>query len=111
MPVVWRGLHAGAPPGGADGVGGRSLRRLVALPAMTEERIRLGHGGGGTLMQELIDQEFRRLYSDPGLLLHDAATLERPAGALAGFLLHAIPHGLLERHARVAEVVRAAEPR
>ena len=50
---------------------------------MTEERIRLGHGGGGTLMQELIDREFRRLYSDPALLLHDAATLERPAGALA----------------------------
>jgi hydrogenase expression/formation protein HypE len=50
---------------------------------MTEERIRLGHGGGGTLMAELIDREFRRLYSDPALLLHDAATLERPAGSLA----------------------------
>ncbi|MEB3257509.1 MAG: hydrogenase expression/formation protein HypE [Cyanobacteriota bacterium] len=50
---------------------------------MTQERIRLGHGGGGTLMAELIDREFRRLYSDPALLLHDAATLERPAGSLA----------------------------
>jgi hydrogenase expression/formation protein HypE len=49
----------------------------------SQHRIRLGHGGGGTLMQELIDREFRRLYSDPALLLHDAATLERPAGALA----------------------------
>lgn len=50
---------------------------------MTEERIRLAHGGGGTLMAELIDREFRRLYRDPALLLHDAATLERPTGALA----------------------------
>ena len=50
---------------------------------MTEERIRLGHGGGGTLMAELIDREFRQLYSNPALLLHDAATLERPAGSLA----------------------------
>ena len=48
----------------------------MALPAMTEERIRLGHGGGGTLMQELIDREFRRLYSDPDLLLKASA----PAG-------------------------------
>ncbi|MEY4353512.1 MAG: hypothetical protein RLZZ609_1753 [Cyanobacteriota bacterium] len=47
------------------------------------ERIRLGHGGGGTLMQELIDQELRQLYRDPAQPLHDAATIARPAGALA----------------------------
>jgi hydrogenase expression/formation protein HypE len=47
------------------------------------ERIRLGHGGGGTLMQALIDQELRRLYADPGQLLHDAATVRLPPGDLA----------------------------
>ncbi|MFM7237845.1 MAG: hydrogenase expression/formation protein HypE [Cyanobium sp.] len=48
-----------------------------------QERIRLGHGGGGTLMQALIDEEFRGLYADPQQELHDAATLERPSGPLA----------------------------
>ncbi len=47
------------------------------------ERIRLGHGGGGTLTHALIDQELRRLYRDPAQLLHDAATLARPSGDLA----------------------------
>jgi hydrogenase expression/formation protein HypE len=46
-------------------------------------RIRLAHGGGGSLMQQLIDSEFRRLYPDPQLLLHDAACLELPSGRLA----------------------------
>ncbi len=46
-------------------------------------RIRLAHGGGGSLMQQLIDGEFRRLYPDPQLLLHDSACLELPAGRLA----------------------------
>jgi hydrogenase expression/formation protein HypE len=47
------------------------------------ERIRLGHGGGGTLMQALIEREFRRLYADPQQLLQDAACLELPHGRLA----------------------------
>ncbi len=47
------------------------------------ERIRLGHGGGGTLTQALIDQELRVLYEDPAQPLHDAATLRLPAGDLA----------------------------
>ncbi len=47
------------------------------------ERIRLGHGGGGTLMQALIDREFRRLYADPKQLLQDAACLDLPHGRLA----------------------------
>jgi hydrogenase expression/formation protein HypE len=47
------------------------------------ERIRLSHGGGGSLMRELIDRELRSLYRDPHQLLHDAAWLERPAGAVA----------------------------
>ncbi|MEI7665672.1 MAG: hydrogenase expression/formation protein HypE [Synechococcaceae cyanobacterium ELA263] len=45
--------------------------------------IRLAHGGGGTLMQQLIDREFRCLYADPEQLLHDAACLELPHGRLA----------------------------
>ena len=47
------------------------------------ERIRLGHGGGGTLMRQLIDTEFRRLYPDPERVLHDAAVLPWPHGSLA----------------------------
>lgn len=47
------------------------------------ERIRLAHGGGGTLMQQLIDQELRALYRDPDLVLHDAACLQLDHGRLA----------------------------
>jgi len=49
----------------------------------SRERIRLAHGGGGTLMRQLIDQELRRLYSDPEAALHDAARLQLPHGRLA----------------------------
>ncbi len=47
------------------------------------ERIRLAHGAGGTLMQQLIDQELRRLHPDPAAPLHDAASLALPHGRLA----------------------------
>jgi hydrogenase expression/formation protein HypE len=47
------------------------------------ERIQLAHGGGGTLMQQLIDQELRVLYVDPAQVLHDAALLQVPPGPLA----------------------------
>ena len=47
------------------------------------DRIQLAHGGGGTLMQQLINQELRALYADPAQVLHDAARLEIPAGPLA----------------------------
>ncbi len=47
------------------------------------ERIRLAHGGGGTLMQQLIDAELRPLYADPAQVLHDAARLDLPHGRLA----------------------------
>ncbi|MEB3334999.1 MAG: hydrogenase expression/formation protein HypE [Cyanobacteriota bacterium] len=47
------------------------------------ERIRLGHGGGGTLMHALIERDLRPLYADPDQLLHDAATLRLPPGDLA----------------------------
>lgn len=46
-------------------------------------RILLGHGGGGSLMQELITREFAALYSDPALLADDAARIELPPGPLA----------------------------
>jgi hydrogenase expression/formation protein HypE len=57
------------------------------------ERIRLAHGGGGTLMQRLIAEEFRPLRDDttcddttcddPAAVLHDAAVLTLPPGRLA----------------------------
>ena len=47
------------------------------------ERIRLAHGGGGTLMQQLISRELLTLYGDPPPVLHDAARLELPHGRLA----------------------------
>ena len=47
------------------------------------DRIQLAHGGGGTLMQQLIDQELRALFADPAQVLHDAARLELPPGPLA----------------------------
>ena len=51
--------------------------------AAVAERIRLAHGAGGTLMQQLIDQELRRLHPDPAAPLHDAASLVLPHGRLA----------------------------
>jgi hydrogenase expression/formation protein HypE len=47
------------------------------------ERIRLAHGGGGTLMQQLIAAEFSCLYGEPAPVLHDAARLEFAHGSLA----------------------------
>ncbi|MEB3265529.1 MAG: hydrogenase expression/formation protein HypE [Cyanobacteriota bacterium] len=49
----------------------------------TPERIRLAHGGGGTLMQQLIEQHILPLYADPALARHDAAALALPHGRLA----------------------------
>jgi hydrogenase expression/formation protein HypE len=46
-------------------------------------RILLGHGGGGSLMQELIARDLAVLYSDRALLADDAARLELPPGPLA----------------------------
>ena len=65
------------------------MRPTTATGAVAEAdpgatpRIRLAHGGGGTLMQELIDAELRRLYADPDGVLHDAARLTLPHGRLA----------------------------
>jgi len=51
--------------------------------AAAESRIQLGHGGGGALMQQLIETELRPLYADPLQLELDAARLELPHGRLA----------------------------
>jgi hydrogenase expression/formation protein HypE len=50
---------------------------------VSEERIRLAHGGGGTLMQQLIERELLPLYGETPPLLHDAARLDLPHGRLA----------------------------
>ena len=50
---------------------------------MSGERIRLAHGGGGTLMQQLIERELLPLYGEPPPLLHDAARLDLPHTRLA----------------------------
>ena len=47
------------------------------------ERIRLAHGGGGTWMQRLIEQELVPLYEDSALADLDAARLALPHGQLA----------------------------
>jgi hydrogenase expression/formation protein HypE len=46
-------------------------------------RIQLAHGGGGTLMQRLIAEEFLVLYGPEPPVLHDAARLTLPHGRLA----------------------------
>ena len=77
-------LPASPIPGwGAGPPGIQAPSPLAAIPAAPEARIQLAHGGGGTLMQQLIDQELRRLYDPPNLVLHDAARLELPCGPLA----------------------------
>jgi hydrogenase expression/formation protein HypE len=49
------------------------------------DRIQLAHGGGGSLMQQLIRAELLPLYGhrpgEPAPVLHDAATLDLPPGA------------------------------
>ena len=55
----------------------------MAMQGPAPERIQLAHGGGGTLMRRLIEQELRPLYGNPELVLHDAARLQLPHGRLA----------------------------
>jgi hydrogenase expression/formation protein HypE len=47
------------------------------------DRIRLAHGGGGTLMHRLIAEELLGLYGEPAPVLHDAARLAPLHGPLA----------------------------
>jgi len=55
----------------------------ASLGTSLGERIRLAHGGGGVVMQQLIATELSGLYADPTQLLHDAASLALPHGRLA----------------------------
>ncbi len=51
---------------------------------MNNERIQLGHGSGGRMMNELIHDLFRRRFSNPQLnALDDGAILPEPGGRLA----------------------------
>ncbi len=67
-------------------VGWSALGDPAAPPSpapQADARIQLAHGGGGTLMQQLIERELRPLYDPPDLVLHDAARLALPPGPLA----------------------------
>ncbi len=54
------------------------------LPLSTKNTIQLAHGGGGRLMQELIQNVFMRAFQNPILaLMHDGATWPVEKGTLA----------------------------
>ncbi|HBR51386.1 MAG TPA: hydrogenase expression/formation protein HypE, partial [Nitrospira sp.] len=54
------------------------------LPLSTKDTIQLAHGGGGRLMQELIQNVFVRAFHNPLLeSLHDGATWPVEKGTLA----------------------------
>ncbi len=53
-------------------------------PAGDGGTVLLGHGGGGTLSQRLLDEIFLPAFSNPALAaLHDGARLDFPAGRIA----------------------------
>src|SRR6202050_4531726 len=54
------------------------------LPKSDAERVQLAHGGGGRLMQNLIERVFVRQFDNPHLIQrHDSAVFEAPPGRLA----------------------------
>jgi len=54
------------------------------LPKSDAERVQLAHGGGGRLMQNLIESVFVRQFENPHLIQrHDSAVFEAPPGRLA----------------------------
>ena len=54
------------------------------LPILTKKTVQLAHGGGGRLMQELIQDVFLRAFHNPMLApLHDGATWPIEKGTLA----------------------------
>lgn len=57
---------------------------VCPAPIGRRETIVLGHGGGGRLTRELVDEVFARAFANPALeALHDGAVLEVAAGRLA----------------------------
>jgi hydrogenase expression/formation protein HypE len=54
-----------------------------SLPLDQEDRILLGHGGGGRLMQKLLHEKIQRVYGSEAVILHDAAVISSPGSRLA----------------------------
>lgn len=65
---------------------------LCPLPLHAGECIQLAHGGGGRLMQQLLQQHILPLLGNAGDAAHDAATIAGVAGTLAftsdGYVVH-----------------------
>ena len=62
----------------------KSFEPACPLPLSTKNTIQLAHGGGGRLMQELIQDVFMRAFHNPMLApLHDGATWPVEKGTLA----------------------------
>jgi hydrogenase expression/formation protein HypE len=54
------------------------------IPISEYDKVMLAHGGGGRLMQQLIDKMFRTAFANPKLdQKHDGAVLDVPGGRLA----------------------------
>ena len=70
----------------ADAVGAIDGARLVCpVPVRVRERVILGHGGGGALSHELIEQVFLPAFANPVLdRLGDSSVLEVPGGLASG---------------------------
>jgi hydrogenase expression/formation protein HypE len=72
----------------ADGEGATDFAGLtcpVPVPVPVRERVILGHGGGGALSHELIEQVFLPAFANPVLdRLGDSSVLEVPGGLASG---------------------------
>lgn len=53
------------------------------LPDDSQDRILLGHGGGGRMMQKLLREKILRVYGDQPPSLHDAAVMDMPGQRVA----------------------------
>ena len=61
-----------------------SFEQSCPLPIQAKKAVQLAHGGGGRLMQELIQDVFLRAFQNPVLApLHDGATWQVEKGTLA----------------------------
>ena len=67
-----------------DAAPGTDFNLNCPLPLGAHKEIQVGHGGGGRMTQQLIDQVFYPAFSNPALAsAHDGAALEPAAGRLA----------------------------
>lgn len=53
------------------------------IPRSTNDRIMLGHGGGGQLTQQLLREKMSRLYEDASHMMHDSAVFKAGSTRLA----------------------------